>query len=77
MLVPHRPVPFEPFFEPSKLVLHLFNRPIQGREYSPRLLHGYKFIMVLGTHPQLQDRPLPMLHIDGHRNGRQPVKKLP
>src|SRR5262245_48714321 len=77
MLVPHRAVLFQPFLEPPQLVLHLFNRPIQGRKYSPGLLNSYKFIMVLSSHAELQAGTLAMLDIHGDGNGRQTVEELP
>jgi hypothetical protein len=77
VLVPHRAVLFQPFLEPPQLVLHLFNRPIQGGKYSPGLLDGYKFIMMLGSHPQLQNGPLAMLDVHRDGNGRETIEKLP
>lgn len=77
MLVPHRSVLFQPFLEPPELVLHLFNRPIQGGKYSPGLLDSYKFIVMLGSHAELQNGPLAMLDVHGDGNGRQTVEKLP
>jgi hypothetical protein len=77
VLVPNRAVLFEALLEPPQLVLHLFNRPIQGGKYSPGLLDGYKFIMMLRSHAKLQNGPLAMLDIHRDGYGCQPIEKLP
>ena len=77
MFVSNRPVLLQTFLEAPQLVLHLFNRPIQGGKNSPGLLDGHKFVMMLRPHAQLQNGPIAMLDIDRHGNGRQPIEKLP
>ena len=77
MFVSNRAVLLQTFLEAPQLVLHLFNRPIQGGKNSPSLLDGHKFVMVLGPYAKLQNRPLAMLQIDRDGNGRQPIEKLP
>jgi hypothetical protein len=76
MLVPHGAVLFEALLEAPQLIFHLLDRAVQGRKNSIGLLDGHKFIVMLGPNPQFQKSPVAMLQIDGHRNGRQPIKEF-